>query len=109
MLYRKVSPKLSEIEIRKWLNTRYRKKTKMFYTKTKDELKEQFDAETIFFKFDDDCSGTLTVDELREVFNFFKIDINIDKIIEVFDLLDCDRSGSLTLDEFKTFQRNKVA
>ena len=75
----------------------------MFYTKTKDELKEQFDAETIFFKFDDDCSGTLTVDELREVFNFFKIDINIDKIIEVFDLLDCDRSGSLTLDEFKTF------
>ena len=75
----------------------------MFYTKSKDELKEQFDAETIFFKFDDDCSGTLTIEELREVFSYFKIDINMDKIEEVFNLLDCDRSGTLTLDEFKGF------
>ena len=57
---------------------------------SKDELKEQFDAETIFFKFDDDCSGTLTIDELKEVFEFFKIDIDMEKITEVFNILDCD-------------------
>jgi Ca2+-binding EF-hand superfamily protein len=85
-----VSDKLRQIAIRKWLNTRYQKKTKVFYTKSKDELKEQFDAETIFFKFDDDCSGTLTIDELKEVFEFFKIDIDMGKIIEVFNILDCD-------------------
>ena len=85
-----MSDKLRQIAIRKWLNTRYQKKTKVFYTKSKDELKEQFDAETIFFKFDDDCSGTLTIDELKEVFEFFKIDIDIEKIIEVFNILDCD-------------------
>ncbi len=85
-----MSDKLRQIAIRKWLNTRYQKKTKVFYTKSKDELKEQFDAETIFFKFDDDCSGTLTIDELKEVFEFFKIDIDMGKIIEVFNILDCD-------------------
>lgn len=85
-----MSDKLRQIAIRKWLNTRYQKKTKVFYTKSKDELKEQFDAETIFFKFDDDCSGTLTIDELKEVFEFFKIDIDMQKIIEVFNILDCD-------------------
>jgi len=85
-----VSDKLRQIAIRKWLSTRYQKKTKVFYTKSKDELKEQFDAETIFFKFDDDCSGTLTIDELKEVFEFFKIDIDMEKIVEVFNILDCD-------------------
>ena len=85
-----MSDELRQIAIRKWLNTRYQKKTKVFYTKSKDELKEQFDAETIFFKFDDDCSGTLTIDELKEVFEFFKIDIDMQKIIEVFNILDCD-------------------
>ena len=85
-----MSDKLRQIAIRKWLNTRYQKKTKVFYTKSKDELKEQFDAETIFFKFDDDCSGTLTIDELKEVFEFFKIDIDMEKITEVFNILDCD-------------------
>ncbi len=85
-----MSDKLRQIAIRKWLNTRYQKKTKVFYTKSKDELKEQFDAETIFFKFDDDCSGTLTIDELKEVFGFFKIEIDMEKIVEVFNTLDCD-------------------
>ena len=76
---------------------------------TRDQLKQQYDAENTFFKFDDDCSGTLTLNELAEVFAWFKIDIDLQKIGKVFNLLDLDSNCTLSLDEFRGLQKNKQA
>jgi Ca2+-binding EF-hand superfamily protein len=42
----------------------------------------------------------LTIDELKDVFEYFKIDFDAEKILEVFNLLDLNGNGVLTLDEF---------
>jgi len=48
-----------------WLQSRHKKTTKDFYVKTKAQLQAQYDVENVFFKFDDDCSGTLDAKELQ--------------------------------------------
>jgi hypothetical protein len=45
--------------------------------KSRNELKQQFDAENIFFKFDDDCSGTLTIGELDALFKAYNIRLDL--------------------------------
>ena len=63
-LYSNVSLELQQKNTRKWLKERYTEKTKDFYVKTKAQLQAQYDVENVFFKFDDDCSGTLDCGEL---------------------------------------------
>ena len=56
--------------------------------KSRPQLKQQFDAESIFFKFDDDCSGTLTLDELKDIFREYDIGLNLTKLKKILDKLD---------------------
>ena len=81
----------------------------MYYIKSKNELKQQFDAESIFFKFDDDCSGTLTLDELKAIFNAYEIKIDLDALQKIIDKLDKDGGGTLDLQEFREWNYNQEA
>lgn len=51
--------------------------------------------ENVFKNFDDDGSNSLDVKELFRMFNGNKIPISMDKIQELFAIVDEDRSGSL--------------
>ena len=59
-----VSNMMRDSTTQNWLMSRHKKTTKDFYVKTKAQLQAQYDVENVFFKFDDDCSGTLDACEL---------------------------------------------
>ena len=95
--------------MRVWLQSRYADRTKLFYIKSRNELKQQFDAESIFFKFDDDCSGTLTLDELKDLFREYDIRLNLKELQKILDKLDKDGGGTLDLQEFREWNYNQEA
>ena len=79
-LFRGASNQIRKLATRRWLQSRYTDRTAQYYTKSLDELKQQFDAESIFFKFDDDCSGTLTVHELDALFKQYDIQLSLKQL-----------------------------
>lgn len=75
----------------------------------RDQLKTQYDTENVFFKFDEDCSGTL---EAREIFSMFEandIEVSFDAIKELFDMVDKNRTGKLDITKFKSLANNSKA
>jgi hypothetical protein len=72
-------------------------------------LKQFYDSENTFFKFDRDCSGTLEVNELHEMFAAQGLRIPLSSLMEIFNILDLDKSGTLDMQEFKTFNSNECA
>lgn len=83
--------------MRKWLVKRHSNKTKDFYVKSAKELKAQYEAETTFFNFDQDLSGTLDLNELHESFMIQGIFIEKKGLIDLFSELDKDKSGVIDL------------
>ena len=63
-----VSDLMRGMTTQNWLQSRYKNQTKDFYVKTKSQLQAQYDVENVFFKFDDDCSGSLDAKELQQMF-----------------------------------------
>jgi len=47
-----------------WLKKHFKPETKSYYLLNRDQLKTQYDTENVFFKFDEDCSGTLEANEI---------------------------------------------
>lgn len=103
------SSNLRRQHTRRWLETRHERTTKQYYVKSRDMLKAQFDAESIFFKFDDDCSGTLTIHELDALFNQYEINLDMVQLRNIFGKLDLDKTGTLDLQEFTNWQFNPEA
>ena len=68
LIYRGVSDIMRGQTTQNWLMSRHKNTTKDFYVKTKVQLQAQYDVENVFFKFDDDCSGTLDAQELQQMF-----------------------------------------
>jgi hypothetical protein len=69
--------------MKKWLDKRYKRQTKLSYLKSSEELKQNAIIEDLFVKFDGDGSGkkltpgSLDIDEIMELFE--QNDIVIDK------------------------------
>jgi Ca2+-binding EF-hand superfamily protein len=82
--------KIRSVSVREWLRKRYAPQTKDFYIASEKELKAKFDAENTFFNFDEDCSGSLDLNELHAL--FLGQGINIDKkgLFDLFSELDKD-------------------
>ena len=55
----------------------------------------------MFFKFDDDCSGTLDALELQQMFETHGIEIDLPAVKKLFEVVDKDRRGLLNLQQFK--------
>lgn len=70
-------------------------------------MQQQYDVENIFFKFDDDCSGSLDCDELQQMFEQNGIQIDLKDIKRMFDTVDTSKNGSLDLKKFKEFISSK--
>lgn len=56
-----------DISTIKWMKKRYEDKAMPKYTCTATEYKKHKEIETIFNKFDDDGSGSLSIDEIFEM------------------------------------------
>ena len=89
---------MRSLETQNWLLSHHKKSTKDFYVKTKAQLQAQYDVENVFFKFDDDCSGTLDAKELKQMFEQHGIEIELDKIKTLFDKVDKEKRGLLNLE-----------
>lgn len=77
--------------------------------KTKAQLQAQYDVENVFFKFDDDCSGTLDACELQQMFEQHGIEIEIEDVRKLFDMVDKNKRGRLDLQQFKEFNNSEEA
>lgn len=98
-----MSTNIHTCSVREWLRKRHRQKSKAFYVKSQSQLKTQYEAENTFFKFDNDCSGTLDLNELHEFFRPAGIRIEKKGLTGIFKDLDKDKNGCLSLNEFKSF------
>lgn len=67
----------------------------------------QYDVENVFFKFDEDCSGTLECDELHQMFVENNIEVSFDQIKAIFDIVDTKKTGKLDLTKFKELVKNE--
>ena len=63
----------------------------------------------MFFKFDDDCSGTLDALELQQMFELHGIEIDLPAVKKLFEVVDKDRRGLLNLEQFKLLSQSKPA
>jgi hypothetical protein len=86
-----------------WLRKHSSDKAKGFYLKSKAQLQAQYDVENVFYKFDDDCSGTLECEELFAMFEANGIEVTYSQIKKLFDIVDRSRTGMLNLEKFKKF------
>lgn len=108
-LYSNVSNIMRGLTTQNWLMSRHKDTTKEFYVKTKSQLRAQYDVENVFFKFDDDCSGSLDAQELQQMFESHGIQINLQDVKRLFDTIDENKRGLLNLDQFKRFSQSREA
>ena len=71
-------------------------------------IKER-EMENVFYKFDQDRSGTIELRELYEMFLEYGVDINQYELRKLFNIVDSDGSGALSIAEFKKFSSNPLA
>lgn len=62
----------------------------------------QYDVENVFFKFDEDCSGTLEAEELYAMFRKNGIMVKMAQIKTLFDIVEKRKTGKLDLAGFKS-------
>jgi Ca2+-binding EF-hand superfamily protein len=55
----------------------------------------------LFNRFDSDGNGVLTIEELPELLKCIGLEVNADQVADIQKLLDCDRSGHITLAELQ--------
>jgi Ca2+-binding EF-hand superfamily protein/serine/threonine protein kinase len=57
----------------------------------------------IFFEFDGRSDGSLTLSELNEMLAFLKIRVNKTEVKVLFEEIDYDKKGTITIKEFQSF------
>ena len=57
----------------------------------------------IFFDFDSRSDGSLRLDELNEMLNFLQVNINKTEVKKLFEEMDYDKKGTVTIKEFQSF------
>lgn len=59
--------------------------------------------------FDEDGSNTLDVKELHDMFVSNGVAVSLEKVMDLFNIVDEDGSGMLSVDEFKLFLQSEEA
>ena len=67
------------------------------------------ELEALFRLFDYDNSGTIEASELHRMFEENGIFIDGADLLDIFNIVDEDKSGTLTLEEFQKFLTNPEA
>ena len=71
-------------------------------------VREQVQLERLFFDFDEEQSGTLSLAQFSNLVYFLRIDANKQQIRIFFEKVDMDRKGYLTLPELKSFVEESI-
>ncbi len=65
--------------------------------------------EVVFKKFDADGSGSIELNELYLMFLQFGVRVKKSELRQLFNIVDTDHSGALSVKEFKEFSSNPMA
>lgn len=65
--------------------------------------------ERLFYSFDENGSNSLDVQELHDMFLTNGVEISLRQVIDLFNTVDEDESGFLSVDEFKLLIKSKEA
>lgn len=71
-------------------------------------IREQVQLERLFFDFDEEQNGTLSLAQFSNLVYFLRIDANKQQIRIFFEKVDMDRKGYLTLPELKSFVEESI-
>ena len=74
-----------------------------FIYMTKFPQNETHEAKTVFDNFDKDKSGTISKEELWEACKQLGVEVSEAQLIQAYDQIDEDHSGSVEFKEFFTF------
>ena len=86
-----------------WLKKRCQNKAKTQNMLTRNEIERNKDIMQIFKHFDENQSGQLELKEIVHMLEDNGMKMSKKHTQEFFNVLDADRSGGLTIAEFKEF------
>ena len=66
------------------------------------------DIEKVFRLFDDDCTGTITIKNLRRVARELGETMTDEELAEMIDRADSNSDGSVTMDDFFNIMTKKT-
>lgn len=70
---------------------------------TRNQIMREEHVERVFDQIDWNKSGTIELDELNLIFTKYGIELTRQELCTLFNHVDADSSGTLSLNEFKTF------
>ncbi len=94
---------MKEQSVVRWLKSRCQKSAKTSNLLSITEIQRNKDIMQIFQHFDDDLSGQLELNEVIEMLKVNGMKMSKKHTLEFFDILDADKSGGLSVSEFKEF------
>lgn len=71
-------------------------------------LKEKIQPARVFFDFDENQSGSLTLSEFTKLLYFLQISANKTQTKLLFEAIDIDKKAYITLPEFQNFLHESV-
>ena len=95
--------------VKKWLLSRHPTTTKEIYLKNVSQLQAKYDSESVLYKFDDDNSGTLTCDEIYEMFTSNGIAITESQVHNVMRIVDPKNADSIDIKKLYAFDNSVSA
>jgi hypothetical protein len=104
-----VSKQMRESNVKNWFKKHAPEKTLPFYQKSGNELWQELQLEKLFLSFDEDGSNSLDVGEMHDMFLSSGVDITLEDCLTLFNFVDEDGSGALSVDEFKLFLKSEEA
>lgn len=80
----KRSKRLKNVEVKKWLNQRCGNKARIKYLKSSLAIQKEKEIENLFILYDEDRSGTLEINEMRDMFYAHGITLSRSQLQTVF-------------------------
>ena len=98
-----ITTRVKSHETIQWLKSRCQSTAKTSSLLSFSEISRNKDIIKIFENFDEDRSGQLELKEIVQMLEVNGMKLNKRHAQEFFDVLDADKSGGLSINEFKDF------